>query len=94
MPTGGLGLVPKKIYLTNHSPIGIRGTDFTTTVDELGRSPVILLRPGCTDTVKLEEGCRPIGSITITNDGGVQVLTEVQAVMVSTYEQVQQILLF
>ena len=30
-----------------------------------------------------------MGSITITNDGGVQVLTEVlQAVMVSTYEQV------
>ena len=59
--TGGLGLVPKEnIVVQITATIGIRGTDFTTTVDELGRSPVILLpRPGCTDTVKLEEGCRP-----------------------------------
>ena len=89
--TGGLGLVPKEniVVQTPTATIGIRGTDFTTTVDELGRSLVILLPDsGCTDTVKLEEGCRPSGSITITNDGGVQVLTEAfQAVMVSTYEQ-------
>ena len=89
--TGGLGLVPKEniVVQTPTATIGIRGTDFTTTVDELGRSLVILLPDsGCTDTVKLEEGCRPPGSITITNDGGVQVLTEAfQAVMVSTYEQ-------
>ena len=89
--TGGLGLVPKEnIQIqTPTATIGIRGTDFTTTVDELGRSLVILLPDaGCTDGVRLEEGCRPSGSITITNDGGVQVLTEAfQAVMVSTYEQ-------
>ena len=91
--TGGLGLVPKEniVVQTPTATIGIRGTDFTTTVDELGRSLVILLPDsGCTDTVKLEEGCRPSGSITITNDGGVQVLTEVRAVMVSTYEQVHK----
>ena len=89
--TGGLGLVPKEnIQIqTPTATIGIRGTDFTTTVDELGRSLVILLPDaGCTDGIKLEEGCRPSGSITVTNDGGVQVLTEAfQAVMVSTFEQ-------
>jgi hypothetical protein len=89
--TGGLGLVPKEniIVKTPTATIGIRGTDFTTTVDELGRSLVILLPDQkCNDGVRLEEGCAPSGSITITNDGGTQVLTEAfQAVMVSTYEQ-------
>ena len=41
----------------------------------------------CDDRVKLEEGCRPSGSITVTNDGGIVILEEAfQAVMVSTYE--------
>ena len=88
--TGGLGLVPKEnIQIeTPTATIGIRGTDFTTTVDELGRSLVILLPDeNCDDRVKLEEGCRPSGSITVTNDGGVVILEEAfQAVMVSTYE--------
>ena len=89
--TGGLGLVPKEnIQIqTPTATIGIRGTDFTTTVDELGRSLVILLPDAnCNDKVKLEEGCRPSGSITVTNDGGTVVLDEAfQAVMVSTFEQ-------
>ena len=88
--TGGLGLVPKEnIQIqTPTATIGIRGTDFTTTVDELGRSLVILLPDAnCNDKVKLEEGCRPSGSITVTNDGGTVVLEEAfQAVMVSTFE--------
>ena len=88
--TGGLGLVPREnIQIqTPTASIGIRGTDFTTTVDELGRSLVILLPDAnCTDTVKLEEGCRPSGSITVTNDGGTVTLDEAfQAVMVSTFE--------
>ena len=88
--TGSLGLVPKEnIQIeTPTATIGIRGTDFTTTVDELGRSLVILLPDeNCDDSVKLEEGCRPSGSITVTNDGGVVILDEAfQAVMVSTYE--------
>jgi len=57
--TGGLGLVPKEnIQIqTPTASIGIRGTDFTTTVDELGRSLVILLPDAnCNDKVKLEEG--------------------------------------
>ena len=89
--TGGLGLVPKENIQvqTPTATIGIRGTDFTTTVDELGRSLVILLPDAdCTDVVKLEQGCRPSGSITVTNDGGTVTLDEAfQAVMVSTFEQ-------
>ena len=90
--TGGLGLVAREnIQIqTPTASIGIRGTDFTTTVDELGRSLVILLPDeNCTDKVKLEEGCAPSGSITVTNDGGTQLLTEAyQAVMVSTFETI------
>ena len=90
--TGGLGLVARQnIQIqTPTASIGIRGTDFTTTVDELGRSLVILLPDeNCTDKVKLEEGCAPSGSITVTNDGGTQLLTEAyQAVMVSTFETI------
>jgi len=89
--TGGLGLVPKEnIQIqTPTATIGIRGTDFTTTVDELGRSLVILLPDAnCDDKIKLEEGCKPSGSITVTNDGGTVTLEEAfQAVMVSTFEQ-------
>ena len=93
--TGGLGLVPKEniVIETPTATIGIRGTDFTTTVDELGRSLVILLPDeNCDDRVKLEEGCRSFGSITVTNAGGVVTLEEAfQAVMVSTFETFQQI---
>src|SRR6056300_33705 len=89
--TGGLGLVPKEnIQIqTPTAVIGIRGTDFTTTVDELGRSLVILLPDAnCDDKIKLEEGCKPSGSITVTNAGGTVTLEEAfQAVMVSTFEQ-------
>jgi hypothetical protein len=90
--TGGLGLVARE-NITIQTPtasIGIRGTDFTTTVDELGRSLVILLPDeDCTDKVALEEGCAPSGSITVTNAGGTQVLDEAyQAVMVSTLETI------
>ena len=89
--TGGLGLVAKEnIQIqTPTATIGVRGTDFTTTVDELGRSLVILLPDeDCTDRVALEEGCAPSGSITVTNAGGTVFLDEAyQAVMVSTLEQ-------
>ena len=88
--TGSLGLVAKE-NITIQTPtasIGIRGTDFTTTVDELGRSLVILLPDeDCTGTVRLEEGCKPSGSITVTNQGGTVTLDQAyQAVMVSTIE--------
>ena len=90
--TGKLGLVPREniAIKTPTASIGIRGTDFTMSVDELGRSLVILLPDeNCTDVVKLEEGCAPSGSITVTNNGGTQVLDEAyQAVMVSTFETI------
>jgi len=88
--TGKLGLVAREnIQIqTPTASIGIRGTDFTTTVDELGRSLVILLPDeNCDDKVKLEEGCAPSGSISVTNQGGTVILDEAyQAVMVSTLE--------
>lgn len=88
--TGSLGLVAKE-NITIQTPtasISIRGTDFTTTVDELGRSLVILLPDeDCSDIIALEEGCAPSGSITVTNNGGTVILDEAyQAVMVSTLE--------
>ena len=77
--TGKLGLVPREniSIQTPTATIGIRGTDFTTTVDELGRSLVILLPNGnCLDARNLEEGCAPSGSITVTNLGGSVTLEE------------------
>ena len=61
---------------TPTAQIGIRGTDFTSTVDELGRSLVMLLP---------DENGDSSGEITVTNDGGTVTLTEAfQATMVST----------
>ena len=62
--------------------MGVRGTDFTTSVDELGRSLVILLpETECT----IDGDCSPSGEITVTNEGGVVVLSEAyQATMVSS----------
>ena len=88
--TGKLGLVPREniSIQTPTATIGIRGTDFTTTVDELGRSLVILLPNGdCLDARNLEEGCVPSGSISVTNLGGTVTLEEAyQAVLVTTSE--------
>ena len=88
--TGKLGLVPREniTIKTPTATIGIRGTDFTTTVDELGRSLIILLPDGdCLDTRKLEAGCMPSGEINVTNMGGTVTLDQAyQAVMVSTNE--------
>ena len=78
--TGKLGMVNKEniSITTPTATIGIRGTDFTTTVDELGRSLVILL-PN-------KDGSSS-GEITVTTASGVEVLNEpFQATMVSTWE--------
>ena len=81
--TGRLGLVPKEniAIVTPTATIGVRGTDFTTTVDELGRTLVILLpETECT----IDGDCSPSGEITVTNEGGIVVLSEAyQATMVS-----------
>ena len=86
--TGRLGLVPKEniVITTPTATIGIRGTDFTTSVDELGRSLVILLpETECT----IDGDCSPSGVITVTNDGGTVTLTEAySATMVSSLDKI------
>jgi len=86
--TGGLGLVPRENIVINTptATISIRGTDFTTSVDELGRSLVILLpETECT----IDGDCSPSGVITVTNDGGTVTLTEAYAAtMVSSLDKI------
>ena len=86
--TGKLGLVPREniVLTTPTATIAVRGTDFTTTVDELGRSLVILLpETECT----IDGDCSPSGSITVTNDGGTVTLEEAyQATMVSSFDKI------
>ena len=61
---------------TPTATIGIRGTDFTTTIDELGRSLIVLLP---------DENGNSSGEIAVWNEGGEVLLTEpFQATMVST----------
>jgi hypothetical protein len=85
--TGRLGLVPKEniVLTTPTATIAVRGTDFTTSVDELGRSLVILLPESeCT----IDGDCSPSGSISVSNLGGTVNLTEAyQATMVSSFDQ-------
>ncbi len=79
--SGAFGKIDKE-NITINTPtatIGIRGTDFTTTVDELGRSLVILLP---------DANGNSSGEITVTTASGVEVLNEpFQATMVSAWEQ-------
>jgi hypothetical protein len=67
---------------TPTASITVRGTDFSMTVDELGRSLIILL-PSCPDETLNEDEC-PVGSISVSTDGGTVMLNEsYQATMVS-----------
>lgn len=78
--SGSLGLVNKANIdiQTPTATIGIRGTDFTTTIDELGRSLIVLLP---------DANGSPSGEISVTNLGGTVLLTEsYQATMVSTLD--------
>ena len=64
---------------TPTAQIAINGTDFTTTIDELGRTLVILLPD--------EDGVTPSGEIIVSNEGGSGTLNQAyQATMVSTIE--------
>ena len=78
--TGALGRIDKEniSIRTPSATIAIRGTDFTTTVDELGRSLVILLpRPDGSSS----------GEITVETLAGIEVLNQpYQATMVSVSE--------
>ena len=78
--SGSLGLVNKANIdiQTPTATIGIRGTDFTTTIDELGRSLIVLLP---------DSKGSPSGEISVSNLGGTVLLTEpYQATMVSTLD--------
>ena len=67
---------------TPTASITVRGTDFSMTVDEIGRSLIILL-PSCPDETLNEDEC-PVGSISVSTDGGTVMLNEsYQATMVS-----------
>ena len=77
--SGSLGLVNKANIdiQTPTATIGIRGTDFTTTIDELGRSLIMLLPDANGD---------PSGEITVTNEAGVITLNQAyQATMVQSF---------
>jgi len=78
--TGRLaGIKKENIFIrTPSATIGIRGTDFTTTVDELGRSLIILLPDAMGNSS---------GEISVTTWSGTEILNQpFQATMVSTFE--------
>jgi len=78
--TGRLaGIKKENIFIrTPSATIGIRGTDFTTTVDELGRSLIILLPDALGNSS---------GEISVTTWSGTEILNKpFQATMVSTFE--------
>ena len=78
--SGSKGLINKANIdiQTPTATIGIRGTDFTTTIDELGRSLIVLLPDINGD---------PSGEISVSNLAGTVVLTKAyQATMVSTLD--------
>jgi hypothetical protein len=77
----GFGGKIKKANIDITTPtatIAVRGTDFTTSIDELGRSLVLLLP---------DKWGAPSGVIIVSNAGGEVTLDEAyQATMVSTYD--------
>jgi len=78
--SGRLGMVNKQNIdiTTPTAQITVRGTDFTTTIDELGRSLVILLP---------DENGDPSGTIVVSNEGGSITLEEAYAAtMVSSLD--------
>lgn len=78
--SGRLGMVNKNNIdiQTPTASITVRGTDFTTTIDELGRSLVILLP---------DDNGNPSGVIEVSNQGGTVTLDEAYAAtMVSSLD--------
>ena len=77
----GFGGKIKKSNINISTPtaqITVRGTDFTTSIDEIGRSLVILLP---------DEFGNPSGVVIVSNAGGIVTLDEAyQATMVSTFD--------
>ena len=83
--TSGTGARIDKANVDISTPtaqIGIRGTDFTTTVDELGRTLVVLLP---------DKTGKSSGEIFITNAGGTITLNEAyQSMMLQSYDVMPQ----
>ena len=71
---------------TPSATIGVRGTDFTAAVDELGRSTIILL-PSCPPGWRdIKTDCKT-GEISVTSDEGVVIMNQpFQATVVQTRE--------
>ena len=59
---------------TPTASITVRGTDFSMTVDEIGRSLIILL-PSCPEPTLNEDEC-PVGQISVSNAAGSVLLAE------------------
>ena len=72
---------PQNVAVTTPTAtIGVRGTDFSATVDELGRSTVILL-PSCppwiknTSTGNIDKDCK-VGEISVASEMGTVILNQ------------------
>lgn len=79
--TSGSGRIakPNIALRTPSATIAVRGTDFTTTVDEFGKSLIILLPS--------EDGT--VGEITVSNAAGIVVLNQAfQATLVETFDSI------
>ena len=72
---------------TPTATVGVRGTDFTLTVDEIGRSLIILL-PSCPTNYKnIEKDCI-VGEISVTSDQGTVIMNQAfQATVITAREQ-------
>ena len=66
---------PQQVVVTTPTAtIGVRGTDFSSTVDEIGRSTIVLL-PSCPAGWKNVERDCVVGAISVTTDAGTIFLT-------------------
>jgi hypothetical protein len=66
---------PQKVAIkTPTATIAVRGTDFTMTVDEVGKSLIILL-PSCPPNFKREDEC-VVGVIEVSTDAGMVILNQ------------------
>lgn len=66
---------PQQVSLnTPTATIAVRGTDFTMTVDEVGKSLIILL-PSCPDDAKSEKDC-VVGEIEVSTDVGSVIMNQ------------------
>jgi hypothetical protein len=78
---------PQKVAIsTPTATIAVRGTDFTMTVDEVGKSLIILL-PSCPPNFKREDECI-VGVIEVSTDIGAVILNQAfQATVVNSASQ-------